>query len=164
MRIKIIMAVVVAIMISFGAAGQRLESYKSSLMVPDARTGARVEAIEAGDAAQAVSSAARRTSGDQKISGYRVRIFFDNAQNARQRANSTLSSFRELYPDIATYLTYENPYWKVTVGNCLTHEEAIVLWGRIKGTFDKAFVTREEIPLRVFGEEPEPVKELPGQE
>lgn len=60
--------------------------------------------------------------------------------------------FREIYPDIPAYLSYENPYFKVTVGNCLTSEEAIILLGKIRDAFDRAFLVREEISLSLFGE------------
>jgi hypothetical protein len=44
-------------------------------------------------------------------------------------------------------MVYENPYFKVTVGNCLTEEEAIILKGRILSTFPKAFVKNEEFSI-----------------
>lgn len=87
-----------------------------------------------------------------KIRGYRVRIFSDNSQNARSAGQNALSRFRELYPGIPADMTYDTPYFKVTVGNCLTAEEATILWGKIKDAFDRAFVAREEIPLSSFKE------------
>ena len=42
---------------------------------------------------------------------------------------------------------YENPYFKVAVGNCLTAEEAIILKGKIASTFPKAFVKSEEFSM-----------------
>ena len=40
---------------------------------------------------------------------------------------------------------YDIPYFKVSVGNCLTPEEAIILKERVSATFPKAFVKREEL-------------------
>ena len=45
------------------------------------------------------------------------------------------------------YVTYENPYFKVSVGNCTTQEEALVLLEDVKRYFPKAFIMRENIPL-----------------
>lgn len=45
------------------------------------------------------------------------------------------------------YPVYENPYFKVAVGNCLTAEEAIILKGKIASTFSKAFVKSEEFSM-----------------
>ena len=44
-------------------------------------------------------------------------------------------------------MVYDTPYFKVTVGDCLTAEEAIVLKGKVSATFPKAFVKNEEVSL-----------------
>lgn len=79
------------------------------------------------------------------LSGYRVRIFFDNKQSARHESEQTLKRFRAMYPDVAVYRTYTNPYFKVTVGDCRTKSEAMKLLSRIKGNFTSAFVVKENI-------------------
>jgi hypothetical protein len=79
------------------------------------------------------------------LSGYRVRIFFDNRQTARNESEQTVVKFREMYQDIAVYRTYTNPYFKVTVGDCRTRSEAMHLLSRIKRDFPSAFVVKENI-------------------
>ena len=46
---------------------------------------------------------------------------------------------------------YENPYFRVTVGNCLTLEEAIILKGRVSGTFPKAFPKASRFRCAISG-------------
>ena len=66
-----------------------------------------------------------------------------------------MARFLEIYPDIPAYMDYDNiPYFKVTVGNCLKMEEAIILWGRIRDDFDRAFIVPESMPLELFGQQP----------
>lgn len=79
------------------------------------------------------------------LSGYRVRIFFDNKQSARNESEQTVNRFREMYQEIAVYRTYTNPYFKVTVGDCRTRSEAMHLLSRIKRNFPSAFVVKENI-------------------
>ena len=79
------------------------------------------------------------------LSGYRVRIFFDNKQTARNESEQTVAKFRELFQEIAVYRTYTNPYFKVTVGDCRTRSEAMHLLSRIKRNFPSAFVVKENI-------------------
>ncbi len=134
-----------------GAAAQSLEQYKGKLKQADPSYGSRTEITEHGTAAGAVRAMQGRHS-QTKVLGYRVRIFFDNSQNARGQANAAMSRFKEIYPDIPAYLVYENPYFKVTVGNCLTEDEARILLGKIQGTFNRAFPIQEEIPLSLFTE------------
>lgn len=55
------------------------------------------------------------------------------------------SLFEEHFPDISLYMVYENPYFRVTVGNCLTIEEAVILKGRLAEYFPKAFPKSEEL-------------------
>jgi hypothetical protein len=90
-----------------------------------------------------------QSNADRTISGYRVRIFFDNKQSARHESENSLKKFRSMYPDVAAYRTYTNPYFKVTVGDCRTRSEAMALLKRIKRTFPSAFVVKENIEYPV---------------
>lgn len=86
------------------------------------------------------------------LSGYRVRIFFDNKQSARHESEQTLKRFRAMYHDVAVYRTYTNPYFKVTVGDCRNKSEAMHLLARIKGNFPSAFVVKENIEYPLVDE------------
>lgn len=144
----------IALLLALASAplsGQTLDQFKRQAAQADPSYNSRVVATEHGSAATVVHSMQAQPSGT-KIPGYRVRIFLDNGQNARASANGAIARFREIYPDIPAYLSYENPYFKVTVGNCLTSEEAIILLGKIRDAFDRAFLVREEISLSLFGE------------
>lgn len=93
------------------------------------------------------------SNGARAISGYRVRIFFDNGQTARQESEQELDRFTGLYHDVVAYRTYTNPYFKVTVGDCRTKSEAMELLSRIKGNFPSAFVVKENIKYPVIDKE-----------
>lgn len=129
---------------------QSLDAFKERLAAPvasDAAFGtAKVAVTECGDAARAVNEASR-TGVRLRFPGYRVCIFFDNGQDARAGAFAAEALFKETYPGIMVYPVYENPYFKVVVGNCLTAEEAIILKGKIASTFPKAFVKSEEFSM-----------------
>lgn len=127
---------------------QSPEAFRNKLRTPDTKYGSRVEVVEHGAAASAVRSVVRPDGG--KIRGYRVRIFFDNSQSARTQAQQTMAKFKEIYPSIPVYMDYDDPYFKVTVGNCITYEEAVILCGKIRDSFELAFPIRVEIPLSVF--------------
>jgi hypothetical protein len=92
-------------------------------------------------------------NASRTLSGYRVRIFFDNKQTARNESELTVEKFRAMYPDVAVYRTYTNPYFKVTVGDCRTKSEAMKLLSRIKRSFSSAFVVKENIELPLMDEE-----------
>ena len=88
-------------------------------------------------------------NGTRTMSGYRVRIFFDNKQTARVESEETLKKFESMYHDVVAYRTYANPYFKVTVGDFRTRSEAVKLLERIKGAFPSAFVVKENIAFPV---------------
>ena len=129
---------------------QSLDAFKERLAAPvasDAAFGtAKVAVTECGDAARAVNEASR-AGARLRFPGYRVCIFFDNGQDARAKAVEAKTLFEEHFPGIRVYMVYENPYFKVTVGDCLTSEEAIILKGKIASTFPKAFVKSEEFSM-----------------
>lgn len=79
------------------------------------------------------------------ISGYRVRIFFDNSQTSRNASEATLARFCASHPGIAAYRSFQSPYFKVTVGDLRTKSEAMELLERIKGEFPSAFIVKENI-------------------
>ena len=84
------------------------------------------------------------------INGYRIVIFMSNAQSARRDAVVAQENFTQLFPTERAYLTYDNPYFKIAVGNYSSQEEAIILLGRIRQAFPKAFLTREDISVGEF--------------
>lgn len=149
-RLTTFIAVIFAAAAIAPLRAQSLDAFKERLAAPvvsDAAFGtARVTVTEYGDAEKAVDDASR---GGQRLRlrGYRVCIFFDNGQDARAGAFAAEALFKETYPGIMVYPVYENPYFKVVVGNCLTAEEAIILKGKIASTFPKAFVKSEEFSM-----------------
>ena len=138
---------------SHAAAAQSLDAFKQRLERPvvceSSGTTARVVIDEYGDAASAVESAAA-AGRHFYVKGYRVCIYADNGEEARAGAVAARNLFTETFPGIRTYMIYENPYFRVTVGDCLTVEEAIILKGRVSATFPKAFPKSEQLSLADF--------------
>lgn len=128
-RLTTFIAVIFAAAAFAPLRAQSLDAFKERLAAPvvsDAAFGtARVTVTEYGDAEKAVDDASR-VGQRLRLRGYRVCIFFDNGQDARAGAFAAEALFKETYPGIMVYPVYENPYFKVAVGNCLTAEEAII--------------------------------------
>lgn len=78
------------------------------------------------------------------VSGYRVRIFFDNKQTARNESLAVMNKFSAEYHDIPVYRSYVNPYFKVTVGDFRSKSEAMQLLRRIRNEFPAAFIVKEK--------------------
>ena len=109
---------------------------------------ADVEIYQSQDIANALRKQIQSNS-KRTMSGYRVRIFFDNKQTARVESEETIKKFESMYHDVKAYRTYANPYFKVTVGDFRTKSEAMELLSRIKREFPSAFVVKENIEFPV---------------
>lgn len=79
------------------------------------------------------------------ISGFRVRIFFDNGQNSRNESEAVLRRFESTYHGIPAYRTYANPYFKVTAGDFRTRSEAMALLVKLRNEFPRALMVKEKI-------------------
>lgn len=81
----------------------------------------------------------------QKITGWRVQIFFESGNNSKSRAYSKKGVFMAMYPDMGVYLMFQSPYYKVRVGDFRTRMDAEGFKQKIMGEFPDAFVVKDEI-------------------
>lgn len=79
----------------------------------------------------------------RKTMGYRVRIYFDNSQNARSVSQEVVDTFSVYYPDVPVNRIYDTPYFKVTVGEFYTKSDAMKFITRIRKRYPSAFLVRE---------------------
>lgn len=126
-------------------SAQSVKRFMRALAKPDSLYYSSIKIEEHGNVGRVLDRIEDATQ--KSIEGYRIQIFFDNGQNARSAAREIVTQFAELFPSVPSYMTYETPSWVVAVGNCLTSEEALILWGRVKNNFNRAFVTRANIPV-----------------
>ncbi len=85
---------------------------------------------------------------EKKIIGWRVQIFFDSGSGASNRARNVINNFKLKHPDIPAYLEYEEPFFKVRVGNFLTKLEAAKFKLKLEQEgYDKVFLVEEEINI-----------------
>ena len=126
---------------------RRLTTFIAVIFAAAAFAPLRAQSLDAFKERLAAPVVSSRGGQRLRLRGYRVCIFFDNGQDARAGAFAAEALFKETYPGIMVYPVYENPYFKVVVGNCLTAEEAIILKGKIASTFPKAFVKSEEFSM-----------------
>lgn len=79
------------------------------------------------------------------MEGYRIRIFFELGQFARKNSEDIMQAFMEKYPGVPVYQNYQNPYWKISVGDYRSREEAIKFYNQIIRDYPKAFIIPERI-------------------
>jgi hypothetical protein len=79
------------------------------------------------------------------LNSYRIRIFFDNSQDARVNSGGAYGTFLKIFKGIPAYRSYVNPYFKVSVGDFRTKAEAMEKLIHIKKVFPAAFIVKEKI-------------------
>ena len=84
-------------------------------------------------------------NASKKLTGYRIRVYFDNGQNARARSESIARSISNAYPGMGVYRTFESPNYKVTVGDFRTKDEALKVYHALKATYPTALLLKDTI-------------------
>lgn len=74
--------------------------------------------------------------------GYRIQIHFGAS---RDIAKQTKSKFLSLFPEVKAYEIYQQPNYKVRVGNFRTKLEAQKLLKEIATDFPNSFIVQDEI-------------------
>jgi len=76
--------------------------------------------------------------------GYRVQIF---SGSNRTEAYSAQARFKQIYKDINTYLSYEQPNYRVKVGDFTNRSQAQALTNQLKRDFNTVFIFTETIQI-----------------
>jgi hypothetical protein len=79
------------------------------------------------------------------VPGYRIRIYSNLGNTARDESQSAKARFYELFPEIPIYREYDSPYFKVYVGDFRTKIDALNDFKRIKRYFRAAFIVPDKI-------------------
>ncbi len=79
------------------------------------------------------------------IPGYRIRIFSESGVGAKEEQQRVKARFLTLYPEIDAYNRYDEPFFKIYVGDCRTRSEALKLIDRIERNFPNTFIVDDFI-------------------
>lgn len=79
------------------------------------------------------------------MQGYRIRIFSESGQGARNRATTVRANFFNKYPEIETYLDYDPPNFKVYVGDFRNRSEALKMLRKISRDYPYSFIVSDRI-------------------
>jgi len=79
------------------------------------------------------------------IPGYRVQIFFDAGNNSLDRATKVAREFQLLFPGDTAYIQFNEPYYKVRVGDFRTRLDAVGFLYQVLPDYPNAFVIKDKI-------------------
>ena len=81
---------------------------------------------------------------NQTIHGYRIQIYFGVN---RQKASDIKLNFASKYPDMSAYLSYQQPNFKIRIGDFLNRYEAQKFLKEIDGLFPTSFIVPDDVKL-----------------
>jgi hypothetical protein len=81
---------------------------------------------------------------NQTIHGYRIQIYFGVN---RQKASEIKLNFGSKYPEMNAYLSYQQPNFKIRIGDFLNRYEAQKFLKEIDGLFPTSFIVPDDVKL-----------------
>ena len=82
------------------------------------------------------------------IPGYRIRIYSESGLGAKKEQQQVRARFLSLYPGLDAYNRYDEPFFKVYVGDCRTVSDALKLQDKISKTFPNSIIREDFIILK----------------
>ena len=80
----------------------------------------------------------------QTMAGYRIQVYFGGN---RQKASEVKLEFSSKYPDVPAYLSYQQPNYKIRVGDFLNRFEAQKFMKQLDGLYPTLFIVPDEVKL-----------------
>jgi hypothetical protein len=84
-------------------------------------------------------------NASKRMTGYRIRVYYENGQNARGRSEAIARTISATYPGLGVYRTFESPNFKVCVGDYRTKDDALRMYHALKAQYPTALILRETI-------------------
>ena len=147
---EIIVGLIFLITSSFSVFAQEMDATKPQILINlaqnDSESG-RIEIIQPPQVENLLKMQIANNRLQEGIPGYRIQIFSDSRQTARQRAEDIRRDFMRTFPDIEAYLKHDTPNFKIFVGNFRTKDEALRERKKIEKIFPGAFIVSSTIEI-----------------
>ncbi len=88
-----------------------------------------------------------RNKKESGIPGYRIRIYSESGLGAKEQQQRVRAKFLSYFPLFDAYYKYDEPFFKVYVGDCRTMSEALKLDDRIRKYFPNPIIVPDFITI-----------------
>ena len=79
------------------------------------------------------------------VDGYRIQIFFDSGNDSKKRAMDARAEFQNKHPEMTAYLSFQEPFYKVRIGDFRYRVEADGYLEKIKLEYPNSFTVKDRI-------------------
>lgn len=105
----------------------------------------KVEVVQDEKISQLTDQYRKMSLNNPETDGYRVQIFFESGSNSKNSAANIQLAFETLYPEVKSYLSYKEPYYRVRVGDFRTLIEAVGFQKKIAAEYPNSFPVTDKI-------------------
>jgi len=82
------------------------------------------------------------------VPGFRILIYSESGIGAKEHQQRVRARFLSDFPGVDAYYRYDEPYFKVYVGDCRTRSEALKLFDMIKKKFPNSILREDNINIQ----------------
>ncbi len=141
---KIFLVPLLCLLLSFSALGQ--DQSGRSYVKKDSKVDQLLDAY-------------RKNNRNRGMQGYRVQIYSASGNRSKLLTDREKASFDEAYPGIRSYITYDEPYYKLRVGDFRTRLDAERFMRQISSQYIYSMVVTDRIRLpQLSPDENDPVE------
>lgn len=108
-----------------------------------------VSVHQSGAVKTAAADQISRNAGRQ-MTGFRIRVFYDNTQSARNASESVYKAMQARYPRMTVDRSFANQYFIVTIGRFRTRIDAVKVLREIQGSYPDATIVKERFKYPEF--------------
>lgn len=131
----------------------RINASGVAMIFQPAKLNARLAPKTADAVADAEATEAEKPESTGHVGGYRIQLFSgNNARTAKNQATGRATIIDARFPEYATYVTFDAPYWRLKAGDFRSYEEASAALARLKAALPEFAremrVVRDRINLR----------------
>ena len=108
-------------------------------------TEGKVKVIQDERITQLAEQYRKMSLNNPEFDGYRVQVFFESGSNSKNAATNVQNGFETLYPEVKSYLSYNEPYYRVRVGDFRTLIEAVGFQKKIVADYPNSFPVKDKI-------------------
>lgn len=123
-----------------------------AVVIQPAKLNERLRPVRGGAAAVAGQSQSSATETPRSVGGFRILVFSgNNPRTAKTEASNRSQAVASQFPEYATYVSYDAPYWRLKVGDFRSYDDASAALSRLRAAMPSCAremrVVRERINL-----------------
>ena len=141
---KTVLIIIISFLSIFVNAQDKSENIFNKL---NTNEGGKIRIYESPQLRLAMEKQLASIDNKRGIEGYRIQIYFGNGKNARQKTNNVRVEFISQHKDTKAHIVYDNPYFRVKVGDFRTKSEALFFLTQIKEEYPDAFIVPDIIDV-----------------